>query len=180
MKSFFRLAAFISMIIVVGLCFNKGVTTYALWQEKNRSGDEYDDLALSLADMQKQKAEIIERNSGGGFKEALLRDVVADFLLMLEELPPEVSVANISYDQQASGNLNTYATRADLELPYLGMTLSLRYKDYLTAVAIVLDWFAYSSLPIVIRHLEFKVDRMIIDLEIYGVVSNNDAGRDTS
>ena len=51
------------------------------------------------------------------------------------------------------------------------MTLTLRYNDYAAAVAVFLSWFAYSSLPIIVRRLDVDPGAMSIKLEIYGLKS---------
>ena len=90
---------------------------------------------------------------------------------MLKELPSEISVGGITYDQTLTDNIDASAASNDLGLPFLGMTLTLRYNDYAAAVAVFLSWFAYSSLPIIVRRLDVDPGAMSIKLEIYGLKS---------
>ena len=64
---------------------------------------------------------------------------MADFSLMLKELPSEISVGGITYDQTLTDNIDASAASNDLGLPFLGMTLTLRYNDYAAAVAVFFE-----------------------------------------
>ena len=161
----------LAWVVVAVLCFNKGAAAYARWQELNGINVEVNNLQLTLENLQKQRTAIIAKTGGGGLKGALLRDVMADFSLMLKELPSEISVGGITYDQTLTDNIDASAASNDLGLPFLGMTLTLRYNDYAAAVAVFLSWFAYSSLPIIVRRLDVDPGAMSIKLEIYGLKS---------
>lgn len=171
MKSLLGLIALISLVVVAVLCFNQGGAANARWQELNGINVEVDGLQLTLKELQEQRAAIITKTGGGGLKGALLRDVMADFFLMLKELPPEISVGGIAYDQTLTDNIDASAADNDLGLPFLGLTLTLHYSDYVAAVAVFLGWFAYSSLPIIVRRLDVDPGAMSIKLEIYGLKS---------
>ena len=95
MKSLLRLIALISLVVVAVLCFNKGAAAYARWQELNGINVEVNNLQLTLENLQKQRTAIIAKTGGGGLKGALLRDVMADFSLMLKELPSEYPWAGL-------------------------------------------------------------------------------------
>lgn len=166
MKSLLKLIVVFSALgsIVYGLVL--AFNLFGLIEKQTLLNEE---LNKQTADLNKAKSELenIKAQSDDSVKPAQLHEVVADFLLILNTLPPEITVSNI----KMSSNLDEIK-KDDKDLPYLPVEVTLSYTDYTALVAITLDFFAYSPILLTLESMMILPNTLTLDLRLYGVTGD--------
>lgn len=162
LKSIVIFSALGSIIYGVVLAFN----LYGLIAKQTSLNAELHKQTVALKEAQ-DKLKNIKAQSNYSSKPARIHEVVADFLLILETLPPEVKVANIKMDS----NLDK-TEKDNKDLPYSPVEITLSYTDYTALVALTLDLFAYSPILLTLESMTILPDTLTLDMRLYGVTGD--------
>ncbi len=99
----------------------------------------------------------------------LLRDVVADFHFVVANIGGEFfGNAEIQYEKSVEGNVAAAAMRNELGLSYIPVTVKIPYSDYAAMVAVLLDVFAFSPLPITVEEFGISSREARVKVFLYG------------
>lgn len=163
MRSLLRFIVIFSTFAAIGYCGVLAFKFYNLLEERDALNVELKTATDNLL-VAENKLKEIKSKSSVSVKPTILRSVVADFLLLLDQLPEEISVANVDMDSDISKT-----EKNKQGLPYLPVSLTLNYTDYAAAVAIVLDFFAYSPLSLTLESMVISADNFVLNIHLYGV-----------
>ena len=173
MKYFIQLSVLISVVLALSIgCYINGSGLIAGWALQKDMGTQLVNLQSTLKSIRinakKANQRLKEENTEQ--QKVFLRDALFDFNLMLEQLPSEVVLSDIDYGKPITGDINEAAEFNEESIPFVNLSLKLAYRDYLIAVAVFLEWFAYSSLPIVVEEFSIERGHMEINIKLYGLL----------
>ena len=121
-----------------------------------------------IVDIERKKQnELNERLEGLSFKKSFLKESVIDFRYTFSKMPKNITFQGITYNQNLNENQKT-----ENGIPYVDGVIKLNFgDDYLTFLAVFLDWIAYSKIPLTVESLEINGGKnAVIGFRIYGIV----------
>ena len=165
MKSQLSLIVICSAALILGNSLIKLKDTHARYQSFDVMREEIEQTDFTVEQFETKLDTIKTKVGNRKSDKVLLRESIINIIHGFSNTPEGVDVNGISFVQQ----IENAETDGQSGINYIDAKINFRYNDYLTLIGVLLDWVAYSNIPLTIESMEITNGKADIDIKIYGV-----------